>query len=61
MNFTKEELEIISHALMLRECRMLGDAEVYRDDGNKEAQADCMQEWRKTHNLNEKIYQLKNA
>ena len=59
--FTKEEFEIIRHALTLRESAMLRDAEAYRDQRtiygtpNLEAQKDCMNEWRKTHALNEKI------
>lgn len=54
-SFTKEEFEIIRHALTLRESAMLRDAEAYRDQKNLEAQKDCMNEWRKTHALNEKI------
>ena len=56
--FTKEEYEIIRHALTLRESAMLRDAEAYRDQINFEAEKDCMVEWRKTHTLNEKIYQM---
>ena len=62
--FNKEELEVISHALTLRESAMLRDAEAYRDQRtiygtpNLEAQKDCMDEWRKTHKLNEKVREL---
>ena len=54
-SFTKEEFDVISHALTLRESAMLRDAEAYRDQHNLDAQKDCMDEWRKTHILNEKI------
>ena len=55
MKFSKEELEIIGNALMGRETRMLHDADLYRDQRNLEAQKDCLDEWRKAHNLHERI------
>jgi hypothetical protein len=58
MDFTKEELEIIRMSLTLRECRMLGDAELYKKQGNPEAQKDCIDEWRKTSKLNNKVFNL---
>ena len=58
MDFTKEELEIIGHALMLRESRMLADSEAYKSQKNLEAQKDCLDEWRKTNKLHDKIDSL---
>lgn len=58
MDFTKEELEIISHALNLRECRMIDYIEAYKSQNNIEAQKDCMNEFRKTTVLNNKIREL---
>ena len=61
VDFTKEELDIICHALTLRESAMLRDAEAYRDQRtiygtpNLEAQRDCMTEWRKTDRLHERL------
>lgn len=55
VEFTREELDIICHALMLRENAMLRDAEAYRDQKNLEAQQDCMNEWRKTDKLHERL------
>jgi hypothetical protein len=54
-DFTKEELDIICHSLRLRESRMLADSELYKAQRNLEAQKDCLDEWRKTHKLHEKI------
>lgn len=61
VEFTKEELDIVCHALMLRENAMLRDAEAYRDQRtiygtpNLEAQKDCMNEWRNTNKLHERL------
>jgi len=55
VELTKEELDIVCHALTLRENAMLRDAEAYRDQKNLEAQEDCMDEWRKTYKLNERL------
>lgn len=56
--FTKEEFEIISHALTMRESAMLRDADAYKAQKNLDAQMDCINEWRKTHKLNEKVREL---
>ena len=55
VELTKEELDIVCHALTLRENAMLRDAETYRDQKNLEAQKDCMDEWRKTDKLHERL------
>ena len=55
VELTKEELDIVCHALMLRENAMLRDAEAYRDQKNLEAQKDCMNEWHKTNKLHERL------
>lgn len=55
IELTKEELDIVCHSLTLRENAMLRDAEAYRDQKNLEAQKDCMDEWRKTDKLHERI------
>ena len=58
MNFTEEELSIIKHALMLRSNVMLRDAETYKANHDVESVKDCMEEFRKTNKLYDKIYSL---
>lgn len=55
ITLTKEELEVIKYALMDRECRMLRDADTYKAQKNLDAQKDCLDEWRKAHNLAERL------
>lgn len=55
MILSKEELEIIGSALGERESRMLADAELYKKQGNREAQMDCINEWRKANKLHERV------
>ena len=61
VELTKEELDIICHGLTLRESAMLRDAEAYRDQRtiygtpNLECQQDCMNEWRNTDRLHERL------
>lgn len=55
---TQSEIEIIKHALMLRESRMLSDADAYKEQNNPDAQKDCLDEWRKTHQLADRFYTL---
>lgn len=56
MNFTKEELQILKNALRDRENRMFKDAQAYRDQDNKLAQFDCIQEMRLAQHLSERIH-----
>lgn len=56
MNFSKEELQILKSALRDRESRMFKDAQTYRDQGNKLAQFDCIQEMRLAQHLSERIH-----
>lgn len=58
MELSKEELEIIGCALGEREARMLGYAELYKNQGNREAQMDCINEWRKAYKLHERVTTL---
>ena len=58
MEFSKEELEIISFSLIERQTRMMSDAEAYKKLGNPEAQMDCINEWRKANKLYEKVRSL---
>lgn len=55
ITLTTEELEVIRYALMDRECRMLRDADTYKAQKNVDAQKDCLDEWRKAHNLTERF------
>lgn len=57
-NLTKDELNIICHALMMRECRLLGDVEAYKKQSNPDAVKDCIDSWRKTYTLHEKMQEL---
>ena len=58
MELSKEELEIIGSALGERESRMLRDAGLYKKQGNREAQMDCISEWRKAYKLHERVTTL---
>ena len=44
IEFTEKELEVIILGLKEREDRMFRDAELYKNQGNKLAQMDCLQE-----------------
>ena len=44
INFSQKELETIIAGLRERENRMYRDSELYRDQGNKIAQMDCLDE-----------------
>ena len=55
---TKDELKIICHALMMRESRLLDDVEAYKKQRNPDAVKDCVDSWRKTYTLHEKMQEL---
>ena len=55
VNFSKDELETIIAGLQEREDRMYKDSVLYRDQGNKLAQMDCIQEMRIAQNLRERL------
>lgn len=56
MTLNREELEIIRNALMLQESAMLKDCEAYKAQKDTEARNDCINGWRKTHKLGEKVF-----
>ena len=55
MTFSENELEIIAEALRNRITLMRTDAEKYKNNGNKVAQMDCIEESRQAEVLMERI------
>ena len=55
VNFSKNELETIIAGLREREDRMYKDSVLYRDQGNKLAQMDCIQEMHIAQHLRESL------
>ena len=55
VNFSKNELETIIAGLRERETRMYNDSVLYRDQGNKLAQLDCIEEMHIAQHLRERL------
>ena len=55
VNFSKNELEAIIAGLRERETRMYRDSELYRDQSNKMAQMDCLNEMKIARTLRERL------
>ena len=58
VNFSKNELETIIAGLRERETRMYSDSVQYRDQGNKLAQMDCIEEMHIAQHLRERLESL---
>ena len=58
VNFSKNELEAIIAGLRERETRMYSDSVQYRDQGNKLAQMDCIEEMHIAQHLRERLESL---
>ena len=59
IEFTEKELEVIILGLRERENRMFLDAEIYKNQGNKEAQMDCLDEMRFAENTRRWLQEIK--
>jgi hypothetical protein len=60
IEFTEKELEVIILGLKEREDRMFRDAELYKNQGNKLAQMDCLQEMHIAEYTRRRLQQIKN-
>ena len=58
INFSPKELETIIAGLRERAARMYKDSVLYRDQGNKLAQMDCIEEMRIARDLRERLQGL---
>lgn len=63
MKFTTKELDTIEYALLDRANKMFSDYEAYKDNDNKEAMMDCLEEMKRANALRDRIHneQWKNA
>ena len=55
IDFTGRDLEVLVAGLRAREDQMFRDAETYKNQGNKEAQFDCIHEWKTAQHLRERL------
>ena len=58
IDLSNKELETIIAGLREREDRMFKDSVLYRGQGNKLAQMDCIEEWRIAQHLRERLQDL---
>ena len=58
IDLSNKELETLIAGLREREDRMYKDSIQYRDQDNKLAQMDCIQEWRIAQHLRERLESL---
>ena len=58
ISFSQKELESLIAGLREREDRMYKDSELYRDQGNKVAQLDCLNEMKIARTLRERLESL---
>ena len=59
IEFSQDELDTLTAALITMETRMLEDADKYKANGNEEAKMDCIEQWRAAKNLRERIYEAR--
>lgn len=59
VELSDKELEVIIAGLRAREDQMFKDAETYKNQGNKLAQLDCIQEWRIAQDIRERLQKTK--
>ena len=55
VNFSKNELEAVIAGLREREDKMYSNSLIYRNDGNKAAQSDCLAEMKNAQQLRERL------
>ena len=60
VELSQKELETIIAGLRERENRMYRDSELYRDQGNKMAQMDCLDEMHIAEYTRRRLQQIKN-
>ena len=59
IEFSEKELEVIIHSLRERENIMFNQSLIYKNQGNKLAQMDCIEEWRIAQHLRERLQKIK--
>ena len=59
IEFSEKELEVIILGLKEREDRMFRDAEIYKNQGNKLAQFDCIHEMHIAQHIRERLQKIK--
>lgn len=60
INFSEKELETLIQSLRERESIMYNQSLIYRNQGNKLAQMDCIEEMRIAQHLRERLQEFKN-
>ena len=60
VELSQKELETIIAGLRERENRMFNDSELYKDQGNKIAQMDCLDEMHIAEYTRRRLQQIKN-
>ena len=60
VELSQKELETIITSLRERKNRMYNDSELYRDQGNKMAQMDCLGEMHNAEYLMRRLQKIKN-
>jgi NAD kinase len=60
IDLTQKELETVISGLRERENRMFLDAETYKNQGNKEAQMDCLDEMHIAEYTRRRLQAIKN-
>jgi hypothetical protein len=60
IEFSEKELETLIQSLRERESIMYNQSLIYRNQGNKLAQMDCIEEMRIAQHLRERLQEIKN-
>ena len=60
VELSQKELEAVIAGLRERENRMYRDSELYRDQGNKMAQMDCLHEMHTAEHIRKRLQEIKN-
>lgn len=55
IELTNEQMETLIESLRGRENVMFNQSQIYKNTGNKEAQMDCINEWKKAKDLRERL------
>lgn len=59
IDFTASDLEVLIASLRDRENVMFNQSQIYKNQGNKEAQFDCIHEWKTAQHLRERLENYK--
>ena len=59
IDFTNRDLEVMIASLRDRENVMFNQSQIYKNTGNKEAQFDCIHEWKTALHLRERLENYK--